>query len=68
MACLTGPDLVIEYANAACFQLVGDRDLIGRPLGDALPELVEQGAVKALMRIMETGEPVRGRRAAAALV
>jgi PAS domain S-box-containing protein len=60
VACLTGPDLVIEYANAACFQLVGDRDLIGRPLGDALPELVEQGAVKALMRIMETGEPVRG--------
>jgi hypothetical protein len=32
VAYLSGPDLVIRFANDACFQLVGDRELLGRPL------------------------------------
>jgi PAS domain S-box-containing protein len=63
VAYLSGPDLVIDFANDACFELVGDRDLIGRPLCEALPELAEQGEVEILTRIMETGEPVRGSEA-----
>ena len=63
VAYLSGPDLVIRFANDACFQLVGDRELLGRPLSEALPELAEQGAVEILARIMETGKPVRGRKA-----
>jgi len=64
VAYLSGPDLVIDFANDACFELVGDRDLVGRPLREALPELAEQGAVDRLTGIMETGEPVRGSEAA----
>jgi PAS domain S-box-containing protein len=63
VAHLSGPDLVIEFANDACLQLVGGRDLVGRPLSEALPELVAQGQVEKLARIMETGEPVRGSKA-----
>lgn len=63
VAYLSGPDLVIHFANDACFQLVGDRELLGRPLSEALPELAAQGEVERLARIMETGEPVRGTKA-----
>jgi PAS domain S-box-containing protein len=63
VAYLSGPDLVIDFANDACFQLVGDRELLGRPLSEALPELAEQGEVEILARIMETAEPVRGSQA-----
>ena len=38
VAYLSGPDLVIHFANDACFQLVGDRELLGRSLSEALPE------------------------------
>jgi PAS domain S-box-containing protein len=63
VAYLSGPDLVVDFANDACFRLVGDRDLVGRPLREALPELAEQGEVEILTRILETGEPVRGSEA-----
>ena len=63
VAYLSGPDLIIDFANDACFRLVGDRDLLGRPVGEALPELAVQGEVETLARIMETGEPVSGSKA-----
>jgi PAS domain S-box-containing protein len=69
VACLSGPDLVIDFANDACFQLIGDRELVGRPLREALPELAGPGEAETLARIMETGriretaEPVRGSKA-----
>lgn len=64
VAYLSGPDLIIDFANDACFTTVGDRDLLGRPLGEALPELAEQGEVETLTQILATGEPVRGSEAA----
>jgi PAS domain S-box-containing protein len=63
VAYLAGPDLVIEFANDACSRLIGDRELIGRPLREALPELSDQGEIEILGRILETGEPVRGSQA-----
>jgi PAS domain S-box-containing protein len=63
VAYLSGPDLVIDFANDACFELVGDRDLVGRPLRAALPELAEQGEIEILIQILETGRPVRGSEA-----
>jgi len=63
VAYLSGPDLVIDFANDACLQLVGGRDLLGRPLIEALPELAGPGAVEMLAGIMATGEPVRGSQA-----
>ncbi len=63
VAYLSGPNLLIDFANDACFRLVGDRGLVGRPLREALPELAEQGEVEKLIRILQTGEPVRGSEA-----
>ena len=61
LAFLSGPDLVIEFANDACFRLVGDRTLLGKPLSEALPELA--GGEEILAQIMNSGEPVHGSEA-----
>ena len=63
VAYLSVPDLVIDFANDAFLRLVGSRDLAGRPLSEALPELAAQGQVERLARSMETGELVRGSKA-----
>jgi PAS domain S-box-containing protein len=63
VAYLSAPDLVIEFANDACFRLAGDRDLLGRPLPEALPELAEQDAARVIGQIMQTGKPVSGSEA-----
>jgi PAS domain S-box-containing protein len=60
VAYLAGPDLVVDFANDACCRLVGDREVVGLPVRQALPELVGQGRLELLERIMETGESVRG--------
>ena len=58
---LRGPDHVFEMANDAYHRLVGDRDIIGLPVRDAVPEVVEQGFIALLDRVLETGEPYHGR-------
>lgn len=58
---LRGPDHVFELANEAYQRLVGDRELIGRPLREALPDVAEQGFVELLDRALRTGEPFHGR-------
>ena len=61
VAHLSGPDLIIDFANEACLRLIGDRDLLGRPLAKALPELAD--GMDILHKIMKTGETVRGSEA-----
>jgi len=61
VAYLSGPDLIIDFANEACFRLIGDRDLLGRPLDQAFPELADR--MDILHQIMKTGEPVHGSEA-----
>jgi PAS domain S-box-containing protein len=61
MALLEGPELVFAMANAAYFNLVGNRELLGKKVGDALPEVAGQGFVELLRRVYETGEPYVGR-------
>ncbi|MFI5080024.1 MAG: SpoIIE family protein phosphatase [Streptosporangiales bacterium] len=61
VAHLSGPDLIIDFANEACFRLTGDRDLLGRPLAEAFPELADR--MDILHQIMKTGETVRGSEA-----
>lgn len=60
VAYLAGPDLVIEFANGTYRKLVGGRELTGRPIREALPELAEQGRLEVLQRILRTGEPASG--------
>lgn len=61
VAIMRGPDHVFEIANQAYVQLTGFRDVIGKPLALALPEVVEQGFVKLLDKVYSTGEPYVGR-------
>ncbi|WP_424215857.1 SpoIIE family protein phosphatase (plasmid) [Streptomyces sp. BI20] len=56
---LGGPAHMLESANDAFFTAVGgpERARTGLPLGQSLPELVEQGFVPVLDRVYRTGEP-----------
>jgi PAS domain S-box-containing protein len=53
---LHGPEQVFEFANNAYRRLVGHRDLIGRSVREAFPELVGQGFLERLDRVYATGE------------
>ncbi|KQN26743.1 PAS domain S-box protein [Sphingomonas sp. Leaf33] len=57
VALLHGPDFVFDFANDSYGALVGRRDIIGKPLVEALPEIVETGLDVILRRVWETGEP-----------
>lgn len=57
---LRGPDFVFEMANPAYYQLVGQRDLIGIPALEALPEIMTQGLPDIIRRVYNTGEPFIG--------
>jgi len=58
IAVLTGPNHVFEMANEAYYQLVGHRELIGKPLLEAIPEVVAQGVLGVLDDVFKSGEPV----------
>jgi PAS domain S-box-containing protein len=60
IAVLDGPEFVFSLANAAYLRLVGRADVLGKPLREALPEVVEQGFVALLTRVYTTGTPVVG--------
>jgi len=62
VAMLRGPDHVFEQANAAYYQLVGHRDLIGKSVREALPEIEGQGFFELLDDVYRKGEPFVGRR------
>ena len=54
MAVLTGEDLVYVQANHAYLQLIGHRQVVGRTLAEALPEVVDQGFPELLRSVMRT--------------
>ena len=60
LAVLRGPDHVFELANPAYFRLIGARDVLGRPLREAMPELEGQGFIELLDAVYATGEPFVG--------
>ncbi|MBV9992129.1 MAG: PAS domain-containing protein [Alphaproteobacteria bacterium] len=60
MARLDGPDHVYALTNGAYQQLIAHRDVIGRNVRDALPELVGQGFYELLDEVYRTGEAYRG--------
>lgn len=61
MAVLRGPEFIYDYANAAYGRLVGNRDLIGRKIKDALPEIGSQGFIDLLRSVYQTGNNFVGR-------
>ncbi len=61
MCVLRGRDLVFELVNTSYLQLIGHRDVVGKSLRDALPEVVGQGYFELLDQVIETGQPFVGR-------
>ena len=51
---------VFELMNPAYRRLIGDRDLLGKPVREALPELEGQGFFELLDRVYATGETFVG--------
>jgi signal transduction histidine kinase/DNA-binding response OmpR family regulator len=62
-AVLKGPELVFEMANPAYLAVVRGRDIVGRPLLEALPEIEGQGFDALLRDVIRTGNPYVGREA-----
>ena len=56
-----GPEQVYDFVNEAYYQLVGHRELLGKPLEEALPEIRGQGFKELLERVRQSGEPWVGR-------
>jgi len=52
-----GPDHVFEVVNPSYQRLFPGRELLGRSVRDALPELAEQGFYETMDRVYQTGEP-----------
>jgi signal transduction histidine kinase len=68
LAVLRGENHVFELANDSYFQLVGHRELIGRPIAEALPEARDQGFLALLDHVLATGEAFVGREVLVRLV
>src|SRR5688572_3714823 len=61
LAVMRGPEHVFTLANEAYYGLVGNRQLIGKPVLDALPEVAEQGFKNLLDDVLSSGTPFVGR-------
>ncbi|MEX2431412.1 MAG: PAS domain S-box protein, partial [Dehalococcoidia bacterium] len=60
MCVLGGQDHVFERANELYYQLIGNRDLLGKPMREAVPEAATQGFVELLDEVYQTGEAFAG--------
>lgn len=54
---LQGPELVYELINPAYDNMLLDRELLGRPIFEALPELVNSPVQEMLLKTYYDGEP-----------
>jgi signal transduction histidine kinase/DNA-binding NarL/FixJ family response regulator len=58
---LRGPEHVFEFANDAYMRLIGERrDIIGKPIREALPEITGQGYFELLDEVFLSGKPFTG--------
>ena len=62
VAVLNGPNHVFQLVNGAYGQLIGHRDVVGKTIRDALPELSGQWYYDFLDDVFATGEPFHGRQ------
>lgn len=58
---IEGKEHRFVFANPAYRALVGGRDVVGKPMLEALPDLIGQGFDVLLDRVMKTGEAFSGR-------
>lgn len=61
MAILDGPDHMYRLANEKYMRLIGtDRNVVGLPIREALPEIAGAGFYELLDEVYKTGEPYVG--------
>jgi two-component sensor histidine kinase len=62
MGVLSGPQHVFELANLSFSKLIGERDVLGKPFREAIPEIIGQEFLVLLDSVFATGEPFVGRK------
>jgi signal transduction histidine kinase/PAS domain-containing protein len=60
IALLKGPDGIVELFNPEFSKLWGHRDVIGKPMRQAWPELEGQGYFEIVHKVYTKGEPIYG--------
>jgi PAS domain S-box-containing protein len=63
MCILRGESHVFQFINEMYSRLIGGREVLGKPVAEALPEIVAQGFIDILDRVYTTGEPYIGKEA-----
>ena len=58
MAMTNGPDHTFGMVNPVYQKLVGDREIVGKTLASAMPEIAEQGYVALMDQVFKTGQTV----------
>ena len=66
IAVLRGAEHTFELVNAPYYQMVGNRELIGKKVRDALPEIEGQGFFEILDEVYRSGKPFVGKNMAIA--
>jgi PAS domain S-box-containing protein len=61
IAMLSGPDHRFMMANEAYLALVDHRDILGKTVAEALPEVTSQGFTQLLDNVYTSGQPFVGR-------
>jgi len=61
IAVVSGPDHRFTMANDAYLQLAGYREVLGRTVREALPEIGDQGFINLLDQVYKSGKPFVGR-------
>lgn len=57
---LRGPKYVFEVANSNYYQLIGNREIIGKTVREVIPEAEGQGFFDLLDKVWKSGKPHRG--------
>lgn len=60
IAVMSGPEHVFTFTNDSYRKLIGERDVIGLTVKQALPEIAGQGFFEMLDSVYRTGDPVGG--------
>jgi PAS domain S-box len=60
LAILRGPDYVVESVNQRYQDLIGPREVVGKPLAEAIPEILQDGVIGLLDSVRASGQPFMG--------
>jgi PAS domain S-box-containing protein len=63
MTMLSGPEHRVELVSPGYQRLIGDRQIVGRTIAEALPEIAEQGYVGLLDEVYSSGQPFSAKSA-----